>query len=118
MQLNLRKQTLVSYEYKKDSLKRDKIMRNLKTSVLAEIGNLTSINPPNWQNCSRKLFWSSLWGTRKLQLKGLCLVDFLFEKVILLNIAPYWKICINSITKIIRDLLLSINPNNNLAELA
>ena len=47
MQLNLRKQTLVSYEYKKDSLKRDKIMRNLKTSVLGEIGNLTSINPPN-----------------------------------------------------------------------
>ena len=47
MQRNLRKQTLVSYEYKKDSPKRDKILRNLKTSLLGDIDNSTSINPAN-----------------------------------------------------------------------
>ena len=44
---NLRKQTLVLYEYKKDSPKRDKIMKNLKTFLLGDIHNLTSISPPN-----------------------------------------------------------------------
>ena len=47
MQRNLRKQTIVSYEYKKDLPKRDKIMRNVKTSLLVDTDNLTSINPPN-----------------------------------------------------------------------
>ena len=47
MQRNIRKQTLVSYEYKKDSPKKDKIVRNMKTSLLSDIDNLTSINTPN-----------------------------------------------------------------------
>ena len=47
MQCNVRKQTRVSYEYKKNSPKRDKIVRNLKTSLFGDIDNLTSINPPN-----------------------------------------------------------------------
>ena len=47
MQHNLRKQTFVSCEYKKDSPKKDKIVRNLKTFLLGDKDNLTSINPPN-----------------------------------------------------------------------
>ena len=47
MQRKLKKETLVSYEYKKDSPRRDKIVRNLKTSLLSDIDNLTSINPAN-----------------------------------------------------------------------
>ena len=37
--------------------------------------------------------------------------------MILLNIAPYWKICMNAITKIIRHLLLFTNLNKNPVEL-
>ena len=47
MQYNSRKQTLVSYEFKKDSPKIDIIVRNWKTSLVGEIHCLTSINPPN-----------------------------------------------------------------------
>ena len=47
MQRNIRKQTRVSYEYKKNSPKRHKIVRNLKISLLGDIDNLTSINLPN-----------------------------------------------------------------------
>ena len=43
MQCKLKKQTLVSYEYKTDSPKRDKIMRILKTFLLGDIDNLTSV---------------------------------------------------------------------------
>ena len=80
MQRKLKKQTLVSYEYKKDSPKRDKIVRNLKTSLLGDIDNLTSINPPNRQDCSGKLSWFLLLGTREPQLKGLCLVNQYLKK--------------------------------------
>ena len=47
MQCNIKIQKRVSYEHKKNSPKRDKIVRNLETSLLGEIDNLTSINPPN-----------------------------------------------------------------------
>ena len=47
MQCIIIKQTRVSYEYKKNSPKRDKIVRNLKMSLLGDIDNLTSINLPN-----------------------------------------------------------------------
>ena len=47
MQRHIRKQTRTSYECKKNSPKRDKIVRNLKTSLLGDIDNLTSINPLN-----------------------------------------------------------------------
>ena len=56
MQCNIKKQICVSYEYKKNSPKRDKILRNLKFSLLGDIDNLTSINLPNSQYCSVKLF--------------------------------------------------------------
>ena len=46
MQCNIKKQTRVSYEYKKKRTK-DKIVRNLKISLLGDIDNLTSINLPN-----------------------------------------------------------------------
>ena len=39
MQCNIRKQTHISYESKKNTLKRDKIVRNLKTSLLSDIDN-------------------------------------------------------------------------------
>ena len=44
-------------------------MRNLKTSLLGDIDYLTSINLPSWWYCSIKLFWSSFWETKELQLK-------------------------------------------------
>ena len=44
MQCNIKKQTRVYGEYKKNSPKRDKIVRNLKISLLRDIDNLTSIN--------------------------------------------------------------------------
>ena len=47
MQRNIRKQTRTSYECKKNSPKRDKIVRNLKTFLLGDIDNLPSINPLN-----------------------------------------------------------------------
>ena len=47
MQCNKKIQKRVSYEYKKNSPRRDKIVRNLETSLLGDIDNLTSINPPN-----------------------------------------------------------------------
>ena len=47
MQCNIKKQARVSYEYKKNSPKRDKIVRNLKLFLLGDIDNLTSINLPN-----------------------------------------------------------------------
>ena len=47
MQCNIKKQTRVSYEYKKNSPKRDKTVRNLKISSSGNIDNLTSINLPN-----------------------------------------------------------------------
>ena len=56
MQCNIKKQICVSYEYKTNSPKRDKILRNLKFSLLGDIDNLTSINLPNSQYCSVKLF--------------------------------------------------------------
>ena len=37
IQRNIKKQTRVSYEYKKNSPKRDKIVRNLKISLLGDI---------------------------------------------------------------------------------
>ena len=43
MQCNIRKQTCVPYEYLKKSPKRDKILRNLKTSLLGDMDYLTSI---------------------------------------------------------------------------
>ena len=50
MQCNIRKQICISYEYQK-KFTRDKIVRNLKTSLLGDIdnfwSNLTSINPLN-----------------------------------------------------------------------
>ena len=75
MQCNIKIQKRVSYEYKKNSPKRDKIVRNLETSLLGEIDNLTSINPPNWKYCNGKLFWSSLWETWEPRLKGLYSVN-------------------------------------------
>ena len=39
MQRNTRKQTRISCEYKKNSPKREKIVRNLKTSLLGDIDN-------------------------------------------------------------------------------
>ena len=39
-------ETLISYEYKKDSPKRDQIVRILKTSLLYDKDNLTLINLP------------------------------------------------------------------------
>ena len=39
MQCNIKMQTHVSYEYKKNSPKRDKIVRNLKTFLLGGIDN-------------------------------------------------------------------------------
>ena len=47
MQCNIKKQTHVSYEYKKNSPKRDKTVKNLKISLLGDIDNLNSINLPN-----------------------------------------------------------------------
>ena len=47
MQCNIKKQTRVSYEYKIKSPKRDRIVRNLKISLLGDIENLTSISLPN-----------------------------------------------------------------------
>ena len=47
MQHKLKMQPLVPYEYKKDLPKREKILRNLKTSLLGDTDNLTSVNPPN-----------------------------------------------------------------------
>ena len=47
MQRNIGNKTRVSHEYKKNSPKRDKIVRNFKTSLLGDIDNLTSISPPN-----------------------------------------------------------------------
>ena len=44
-------------------------MRIVKTSLLGEINYLTSTNLPSWRYCSVKLFWSSLWETKELQLK-------------------------------------------------
>ena len=44
MQCNIKKETRVAYEYKKNSPKREKIVRNLKLSLLGDIENLTSIN--------------------------------------------------------------------------
>ena len=55
-------------------------MRNLKTSLLVDTDNLTSINTPNWQYCSRRLFWSSLWETREPQVNGLCFVNWYLKK--------------------------------------
>ena len=80
IQRKLKKQTLVSYEYNKDSPKGDRIVRNLKTPLLGGIDNLFSISPPNWQDCSGKLFWFLLWGTREPQLKGPCLVNQYLKK--------------------------------------
>ena len=73
-------------------------MRNLKTSLLGDINNLTSINPPNWQNCSGKLFWFLFWGTWEPQLKGLCLLNqylkkylkCFFKKVVLFQFGECW----------------------------
>ena len=53
----------------------DKIVGNLETSLLGDIDNLTSINPPNWKYCNGKLFWSSLWETWEPQLKAFCSVN-------------------------------------------
>ena len=51
MQRNIRKQKRISYEYKKISPRRDKIVTNLKTFLSGDIdnfrSNLTSINPLN-----------------------------------------------------------------------
>ena len=55
-------------------------MRNLKTSLLGDIDNLTSINPPHWQDCSGKLFLFLFWGTQEPQLRGLCLVNKYLKK--------------------------------------
>ena len=44
MQCNIKKQTRISKEYKKNSPKRDKIVRNFKIFLLGDIDNLTSIN--------------------------------------------------------------------------
>ena len=44
MQCNIRKKTHISYEYKKNSPKRYKIVSNLKISLLGDIFNLTSFN--------------------------------------------------------------------------
>ena len=54
---------------KKNSPIRDKIVRNLKTSLLGDTDYLTSINLPSWRYCSVKLFWSSLGETQELHLK-------------------------------------------------
>ena len=44
-------------------------MRIVKTSLLGKINYLTSTNLPRWRYYSVKLFWSSLWETKELQLK-------------------------------------------------
>ena len=46
MQCNIRKKIRVSYECLKDSPKKDKIVRNLRSSLLDDLDDLTSINPP------------------------------------------------------------------------
>ena len=80
MRSNIRKQTRVSYEYKKNSPKRHEFVRNLKTSLLGDIDYLTSINLSSWQYCSVKLFWSWFSETQKLQLKGLSLINQCLKK--------------------------------------
>ena len=74
MQCNIRKKTHISYEYKKNSPKRYKIVSNLKISLLGDIFNLTSFNISSKLTILQQSFSDlSLWETQEPQLKGLCL---------------------------------------------
>ena len=89
-------------------------MINLKTSLLGDMYYLTLITFPILQ---RKAFLILNLRNTRTTIKKAFLDILILEKVILLNIAPFQKICMNSVIRYIRDLLFSINMNKNPAEL-
>ena len=73
MQCNIKKQTRVSYEYKKNSPKRDKIVRNLEISLLGDIDNFNKSS--ELTILQRKAFLIFTLRNRRTTIKRALLVD-------------------------------------------
>ena len=75
MQCNIKKQTRVAYEYKKNSPKREKIVRNLKLFIIRRHRELNFNKSSELTILQCKAFLIFTLRNRKLQLKELCLVN-------------------------------------------